>query len=180
MQLLEIYDQLHDVQQTQRELVFLLTNDTASDDSYIARWFNQLKDLCSPSEWPKMRDQLFSSINSEYKLRTCFAEEGMYDELKRSIDKTGGFYELQRFEDVLKNCYADWILKQYSSYVKQLLYSVSKRSVYHSAVKLMLHMQAIPGGEQIVNELVTTFRKNYPRRRALMQELRILDSPTRQ
>ncbi len=174
-QLLEIYERLHDTKRAQRELMFLLTHDTSSDSGRKACWFNRLKDLSSSSEWPKMRNQLFSSMNSEDDIRTCLAEENMCAELKRSIEKSGDFYEMQRFEEVLQDHYADWILNQYSSRVKQMLQPVSNRFVYSSAARLMLRMQAIPGGASIVDELVATFRKNYSRRRALMQELQILD-----
>ena len=49
--------------------------------------------------------------------------------------------------------------------------NVADRTIYREWVSMLKHMRKIPGGESVVDEIVRTWRTEYRRRKAMMEEL---------
>lgn len=170
-QLLALYDQAGRVDEAAAILFELATRDASRENEHGLAWFRQLKARTDAEEWPRMRDRVLAATQSESVRRAYLAEEGLADLLRESIEKSGRLMDVLLYEDALKGRHADWILDQYRASAEHDLRPTSDRTTYRCVVELMERMQQLPGGRPVVQEMTEDFKKRYPRRRALMEEL---------
>ena len=139
-------------------------------------FFRELKTLYTPEAWPLAREELFAVVSKNYRFDDLLREEELYDQLiDWLMNPSVGLNRLQEHEDVLKSRYPDHVLEKYRETLERDARNTATRDEYKRWVKQLKHMRSIRGGKEIVRIIVEDWRTRYKNRRAMMEELAIID-----
>ena len=78
--------------------------------------------------------------------------------------------KIDQYEQYLAKDYSSELIELYSEKITDYVEEYVGRNHYRTACKYLRRMKKLKGNEQ-VNELIKLFRKKYPQRKALMDEL---------
>ena len=132
--------------------------------------------LYSPEEWPIAREELFAVVSKRSGFDELLREEELYDRLLDFLmNPKVSLNQLQAHEDVLKSRYPDQVLEKYRETLEKDARNTATRGEYKRWVKRLKHMQSIRGGKEIVRIIVEDWRTCYKNRRAMMEELEIIN-----
>lgn len=171
LQLFELYRALDLADEAREELFGLAVHGSSQDDRQLAKWFRSLKGCCG-DQWPDYENRLLEVLGENVRrLRVYYAATERYEELMESLEGATR-YEIDHYRDLLASRYPDRYLSLYDASIREALKpSGLQRKHYHQQASLMMYMRTIPGGEEVVDKLVSDLRELYPRRRALLDEL---------
>ncbi len=149
----------------------IIENFTRNED-----YFGILKNTIAPEQWIDTRTTLIKDINkqkhwqSEDITRNIYVREQMWDELLESIGQTTHLPIIEQFEKYFPPEYHKKIISLYYYAVMDYVETNVSRSHYKHACRYLNRMSQM-GGIAEVSELVAGFKRNFPQRKALMEEL---------
>lgn len=152
-----------------QELWELVRNDPSGD---INTW-KELRELYSGQRWRQEAPKLLMQWPKEHRLK-IYLEEGWYDLLLNAV-LDSNFKVFNQYEPVLKSRYPNELLNYIKNQALELAENSLSRKVYRQFVDLLWRMQDYVGGDQFVQELVTTWRKQYHTQLVMLEELNIFN-----
>jgi hypothetical protein len=174
--LIECYEQLGQEDALRKELFEGVANYWKGD----VRSFEKLRTLYSPEEWIKVRETVFSAIETKHLLRPLLQSEGLVERLMGSLQTEATesrgipdylLKELSRFEKSLRPKYEKELLAIYELIVEKMAVPVSGRKGYQEIASVLKRMQQYDGGKECVRTLLQHWRFQYGNRPAMMDEL---------
>lgn len=133
--------------------------------------YTELRSFYSDKAWITKRETIFSHITNSYVLAELYAAEKMYPELLDSALKCNGLYLADKYIDILFPLYPDKLSNKYIDEVNKLARMATNREAYKQLVTILRRILKFPDGKNKVSEIVSQWRAQYKRRRAMMEEL---------
>ncbi|MDO4466289.1 MAG: UPF0158 family protein [Bacillota bacterium] len=131
-----------------------------------------LKQYMDNDKWEKFRSELLPQLNL-YQKMNLYYEEDLLDVLIEELQKCS-FEKVLKYKEKLRIHRPAWLLRQYSSYLRNQARFTQQRSVYAYWAELLMEMLDIKDGASIVNQLLFEWKTLYGNRRAMMEELQVV------
>lgn len=117
-------------------------------------------------------EELLEKQNLEYHYRFLCIKEQWWDRLLASVSKDGNLWTIDKYEEYLKKDHSAELIRMYAEGILSEMETSrsSGRDLYRSMCNYLKRMVSL-GGQAAADEVISTLRQKYPRRRALMDEL---------
>ena len=151
---------------------FLFIDGFRHDQDY----YGILKKQIDRDDWTSFVERLIADISTKNNwsnkgvIAKIYITEQWWEKLLKLISETPSLNIVQQYEQYLSDKYSSELAQLYEIGVIDYLKRSSDRGHYIEACKIMRRMIKL-GARDKVNSLLETFRKEYPKRIALMDEL---------
>lgn len=151
---------------------FLFIDDFHSEQDY----YQILKDNIADKNWHPFLEELIKELTREQRwnhtrlIRKIYIKEAWWDRLFLMLKENPSMENIKHNEQYLAKDYASELIELYSEQVIDYVKEFVGRSHYQKACSYLRSIKKL-GGNDKVNELIALFRKQYPKRRLLMDEL---------
>ncbi|MCP4551580.1 MAG: hypothetical protein GY834_05975 [Bacteroidetes bacterium] len=173
------YNWLLKVAQSQRDTSkiieyarFLFINNFYPEQDY----YKILKDNIEGKNWHPFLEEIIKEITPKNRwtytelIRKIYINEKWWDRLFQMLKQNLSLENIQQNEQYLAKDYSSELIALYYERITNYVEKFVGRNHYQTACKYLRRMKKLGGNEQ-VNDLIELFRKQYPQRRALMDEL---------
>lgn len=167
-QLIQIYEKRNMQKEYAQELQYQVFECMQRDLEYIVK----LKKLYSGTEWEEQRKRFLQGKTSSWIRYEFLVEEELFEELLREIQKNQSVYVLDQYEEVLKKHLPNEVRDMYVQYVKSGAVRTSDRKAYKHLISYLKKITKYPNGKKIGQDIAKSWRQDYKRRPAMMDELR--------
>ena len=134
-------------------------------------FYKELKAQYSEEEWLTKREELFKKLPANAHIDRMYKEEKLYDRLMKEILSTGSISTLERYEKDLRSEFPHEIRDMYADYVRGAIGNTSNRKQYRFLVTNLRKIRRYDGGKELAMAIAATWKQEYKRRPALMDEL---------
>ena len=133
--------------------------------------------------WNELKDDGTATIDEKvFELKSCslilhefYYIEKLYDRLMSYIEQDRvSIYTVDLYEETLKKLYPERLLKKYVNIINDEIKMVSDRKKYKQIIKVLVKMKGYVGGDEVVDKIANEWRNKYKRRKALIDEMKIL------
>lgn len=169
-----------------REILMKIYKDNGKQDKYFEtlnkamlanigsmELWGEYKGNYMEEEWPAARDNIFNSIKKlDYRACSWYAEEERYDLIMDVVEAYEGTDYLKEYEKKLKKLYSERCLMVLRCKADRVAHDGNKRADYRRLAGLLNWIQKYPGGDELSEQLAEKYRENYPRRSAMLEEIR--------
>lgn len=153
---------------------FLCIDNFRSEQDY----YQVLKNNIEENNWHSFVEEMIRDIKTSPKrgwvntglIRNIYIKEQWWDRLFLLLKQNVSLHSLEQDEKYLSKDYAPEFVQLYSENITHYLQHNVGRKHYQTVCRYLRRMKKLGGGAQ-VNLLIENFRKEYPQRRALMDEL---------
>ena len=151
---------------------FRLINNFGGTQNY----YQILKDNVEDENWHPFLENIIKEVTPKNRwtytelIRKIYIKEEWWDRLFIMLKQNLSMENIQQNEKYLAKDYSSELIEMYSERVINYVEKFVGRNHYQTACKYLRRMKKL-GGKTKVNELIEEFRKQYPQRRALMDEL---------
>jgi hypothetical protein len=130
-----------------------------------------LKAAIPATSWPKERDSLIKALERDrpHWLTRFLVGEGLWDAVVARA-KTEGMHEVTPYLDELDKRVPDQMAPLYEAQAVAAMKYATSRPEYHHICALLKRAKTLGDGARVA-ELVASFRAQFPKRRALLEEL---------
>lgn len=135
-------------------------------------YITELKRAVSTEQWQEIIPQLFNNENTKELRRQLQLSEGMLEQMMIEFETSRFPYELKQYEKDLRKVFPERVLDLLLKQVDQQMRYASERKAYASAVRELKRLYGYPDGRARAAELAKTWRNDYPRRTAMLEELK--------
>ena len=169
-QLIDIFHKSEMINEYVEELTYYLVSFWQYDLTYV----KMLKSsIANPEQWNITVDEIVQKNRYEDFVCKLLHEEKRYDELMGKIEQSSNKVGLlDSYEKILRKTMPDRVIKIYSAYLKQAAEMANERKKYKYLMPYLKKISKCDGGETVAKNIVSTWRKEYKRRTAMMDELR--------
>jgi len=137
-------------------------------------YYNLLKNYVHPDNWLEFIETVLNDITlgqGYYGLKAnIYVKEEMWDRLFEYVCLNQCIEIIDQYEAYLKKDYSIELVQMYGNQIIKYLNDKMGRNHYITACRYLRKMKKL-GGKEKVEMLISTFRKQYPQRKALMEEL---------
>ncbi|MDA3778931.1 MAG: SWIM zinc finger family protein [Bacteroidales bacterium] len=139
-------------------------------------YYQLLKQEVELNKWNDFLEEIIREITPKggwkYNelIRKIFINEKWWDRLFLLLKQNPSLENIENNENYLSKDYSQELVQLYSERLVKYVEKYVGRNYYQTACRYLRRMKKL-GGNQRVNELVDNFRKDYPQRRALLDEL---------
>ncbi|OYU83079.1 MAG: hypothetical protein CFE24_12995 [Flavobacterium sp. BFFFF2] len=150
----------------------LIENFRASQDYYQI-----LKNTIEPEKWHSFLEELINEITAKNRssyteiTRKIYIKEEWWDRLFLMLKQNLSLENIQENEPYLSKDYSAELIELYSERLINYVHKYLGRNNYQTACSYLRRMKKL-GGNDKVKELIELFKKQYPQRKALMDELK--------
>lgn len=151
---------------------FRLINNFGGTQDY----YQILKDNIEDEKWHSFLEDIIKEITPKNRwtytdlIRKIYINEKWWDRLFLMLKQNLSMEIIQQNEQYLANDYSFELIELYSERITNYVEKYIGRNHYQTACKYLRRMKKLGGNIQ-VNKLIEFFRKEYPKRKALMDEL---------
>ena len=131
----------------------------------------KLKNKCGLQEWEEYREKILEAKTCAGIHFALLAAEGLDDRLLESIVHSGSVYSLDNYEKKLKKKYPEKVRDAYAGFVKKDMPTASNRGQYAEVIRYLKKLRNYPEGKMITEQIALEWRKCFPKRRAMLDEL---------
>ena len=157
-----------------KQATFLFVNDSRSDEDY----FELMRENTSSEKWNSDVKKLIIQIQTESKtiwksrelIRKIYIKQQWWNRLFELLKQTESLENIETEEHYLAKDYTSELIQMYSMRLTKYVDKFIGREHYQKACRYLRRMKKL-GGETEVNSLIEHFRKTYPMRKALLDEL---------
>jgi uncharacterized Zn finger protein len=141
--------------------------------------FEIMKKQVAPDEWKHFFEQLVADrIKSEkwvrfHSIADMYIWEEQWENLLKLLMANKSMENIEYVEKYLSDRYAEQLVGMYYNAIEEYLKDSVGRNFYKTACKYIRRMIKL-GGRDEADHLIAELRKQYPQRRALMEELNLL------
>lgn len=172
--LLKIAQAENEVSEIIKHATYLFVNDSRSEEDY----FEIMRENTPVERWNSDVEKLINHIQTQSKntwnarglIRKIYIKQQWWNRLFELLKQTESLENIETEEQYLANDYALELVIMYSNRLKNYVEKFIGRDHYQKACRYLRRMKKL-GGETEVNILIEYFRKTYPKRMALMDEL---------
>lgn len=165
--LIDLYRQLGRTEEQRAEALIMLQELPQRDLKYI----KMLKDLTPGEDWPTLREELLTWESMKDVINLFLEEEKLYGRLFERVMERGRISEVDRFSASLWPLYPEQLMSFYLAYLRQAMQQASTRNAYAELVRRLKGLNKRPKGKEETARLAQEWRADYPRRRAMLDEL---------
>lgn len=165
--LIELYEVENDLEKLIAELRTMLTTFRQDDTNYAA----QLKALLPEQEWIVMREELLQSGLFFPKNELLFTE-GLFRRLLDRIIQSESVSAMDRYSPFLRADYPTEVLRFYVQYLIKAAQQATNRNMYRNLMPYLKRLREYPGGAESAKALAESWKTEYKRRPAMMDELK--------
>ena len=139
-------------------------------------YYQILKDTIEPENWRSFLEEIIKEITPKTRwsytelLRSIYIREAWWGRLLLLLKNNLSLGNIEENEAYLAKDYAAELVALYKERIIEFVEQNVGRRHYQTACKYMRRMKKLGGSEEVEN-LITLFRKQYPQRSALMDEL---------
>lgn len=150
----------------------LIENFGASQDYYQI-----LKNTIEPEKWHSFLEEIIKEVTPKNRwtytdlVRKIYIKEEWWDRLFLMLKQNLSLENIQENEQYLAKDYSAKLIELYSERLTNYVEKYVGRNHYQTACRYLRRMKNL-GGNERVNELIELFRKQYPQRKALIDELK--------
>ncbi len=149
----------------------LIENFGATQDYYQI-----LKNTIETEKWHPFLEEIIKEVTPKSRwtytelIRRIYIKEEWWDRLFLMLKQNLSLENIQENERYLAKDYSAELIELYSERLTNYVEKYVGRNHYQTACRYLRRMKKL-GGSERVNELIELFRKQYPQRKALMDEL---------
>ncbi len=139
-------------------------------------YYQILKDNIEDKNWHPFLEEIIKEITPKQRwtytelIRKIYIKEEWWDRLFIMLKQNISMESIQQNEQYLSKDYSSELIELYSERIINYVEKYIGRNHYQTACRYLRRMKKL-GGKEKVNELIELFRKQYPQRKALMDEL---------
>ena len=139
-------------------------------------YYQILKENIEDEKWHPFLEGIITEITPKNRwtytelVRKIYIKEEWWDRLFLMLKQNLSLENIQQNEQYLSKDYSSELIELYSERITNYTEKYIGRNHYQTACRYLRRMKKL-GGNERVNELIELFRKQYPQRRALMDEL---------
>lgn len=139
-------------------------------------YYQILKENIEDKKWHLFLEGIIEEITPKNRwtytelIRKIYIKEERWDRLFLMVKENLSMENIQQNEQYLSKDYSSELIELYSERIINYVEKYIGRNHYQTACRYLLRMKKL-GGKEKVNELIELFRKQYPQRKALMDEL---------
>lgn len=139
-------------------------------------YYQILKNNMPPEKWKPFLEEIIQEVLPKKRwtyvelIRTIYINEEWWDRLFLMLKHNLSLENIQENEQYLAKDYSDELIELYSERITNYVEKYLGRNNYQTACRYLRRMKKL-GGNEKVNELIEVFRKQYPQRKALIDEL---------
>ena len=172
--LLKIAQAENEVSEIIKQATYLFVNDSRSEEDY----FELMRENTPAERWDSDVEKLINHIKAQSKntwnsrslIRKIYIKQQWWNRLFELLKQTESLENIETEEEYLAKDYASELIQMYSNRLKNYVEKFIGREHYQKACRYLRRMKKL-GGETEVNSLIEHFRKTYPMRKALLDEL---------
>ena len=152
----------------------LINNFRGTEDYYQI-----LKNTIENSDWHSFLEEIIKEITPKNSwtyvplIRQIYINEAWWDRLFLMLKENLSLEKIEENETYLAKDFSAELIELYSERITNYLDRFVGRNHYKTACKYLKKMKKL-GGNQQVYELIEIFRKKYPQRKALLEELSMI------
>lgn len=166
--LMEIYMLQGDIEAYNGELYNMMCAHTGDD-----RYYLEYKALFTEEEWKEEWDRLLDHFKDRLSaINLWLSIEGRYDIIMDNAEPDNE-YVIDTYGKKLFKLYPDRCLRVLASAADRQAQSSKNRRDYKYIAKTLKKISSHPGGKELATELAVKYRAEYPRRTAMIDELKI-------
>jgi hypothetical protein len=139
-------------------------------------YYQILKENIADEKWHPFLEDIIKDITSKGRwvdtelIRKIYINEEWWNRLFLMLKQNLSMENIEQNEQYLAKDYSAELIELYSELITNFVENYVGRNHYQKACRYLRRMKKM-GGNDSVNELIELFRKQYPQRRALMDEL---------
>ena len=139
-------------------------------------YYQILRENIEDQKWHPFLEEIIKEITPKHiwtyteLIRKIYIKEQWWDRLFLMLKQNLSMENIEENEQYLSKDYSSELIELYSERIINYVEKYIGRNHYQTACRYLRRMKKLGGNEQ-VNELIELFRKQYPQRRALMDEL---------
>ncbi len=139
-------------------------------------YYQILKENIENKNWHPFLEEIIKEITPKQRwtytelIRKIYIKEEWWDRLFLMLKQNLSMENIQQNEQYLVKDYSSELIELYSERIINYVEKYIGRNHYQTACKYLRRMKKL-GGNDKVNELIELFKKQYPQRKALMDEL---------
>ncbi|HJN05499.1 MAG TPA: hypothetical protein QF480_02680 [Bacteroidales bacterium] len=139
-------------------------------------YYQILKENIEDNNWHHFLEEIIKEITPKNRwtytelIRKIYINEEWWDRLFLMLKQNLSLENIQHNEQYLVHDYSSELIELYSERIMNYVEKFVGRNHYQTACRYLRRMKKLGGNEQ-VNDLTELFRKKYPKRKALMDEL---------
>lgn len=139
-------------------------------------YYQILKENIEDENWHPFLEEIIKEITPKTRwtyielIRKIYIKEEWWDRLFLMLKQNLSLENIQQNEKYLSKDYSSELIELYSERIINYVEKFVGRNHYQTACRYLRRMKKLGGNEQ-VNDLIESFRKQYPQRKALMDEL---------
>ena len=169
-QLIDLYHKLRMTDKYVRELEYYITSFWQYDLSYVRMLKNCIE---SQEKWSNLVDDIVKKSRFEDFVCKILYEEKRYDELMTKIEHSSNKVGLlDSYDKTLRKTLPERVIKIYSTYLKQAAEMANERKKYKYLMPYLKKISKCEGGDNVAKNIAASWRREYKRRTAMMDELR--------
>lgn len=166
--LIAIYQQTGQTGQLREELRFQIFSCVQRDLTYIKLY----REINPPEEWPALLDKLLLHMTTRSLKYELLAFGEQYELLFKSIVQEGSFRRLNQYADILYQWSPEQVRDTYVRMLDGVMSRSSDRNMYRDAIGYLQRVRRFPNGEEAAKRLADSWRVQFGRRKAMLDELR--------
>lgn len=166
-----LYHKLGEKELYAEQVLHLLLEGETVDMNLI----HQLKKTYSIDQWEEVRENLFEKLKYRADVGLFYSKERRYDLLLDYVLKSPGLEEASRYFSFLRKQFPEALLQKYEYELRRMAAETTTRLRYHKMALLIAEMATLPSSTISVQLLIKELKEKYPRRKAMLEELRKLE-----
>lgn len=142
-------------------------------------YYGIMKSNIDPGKWNDFADDLIQQIQAKNgwahveQIANIYIREQWWNRLMQLVMQHPSLHYIELYEKQLVKDYAPELAELYAHAIADYLKNSTGRNHYQHACRYLRRMKKL-GASEKVNRLVDEFRKQYPQRRALLEELNMV------
>ena len=134
--------------------------------------WNEYKANFSSDDLPLACEDIFSVLEpGDSRANTWYVVEDRYDLIMNSIETFDDADQLKAYEKKLKKSYPERCLAVLVANAEEVAVEGNKRADYRKLARFLNWIQKYPNGDDISKELAKKYSEEYPRRKAMQEEI---------
>lgn len=169
-QLIDIYKTVGDFDVFSAELIHFLESYWQYDLTYVEMLKSYINDKM---KWNEIVDGIVAKNKHDDFVCILLNEEKRYEQLVERIEKSSSKVNLlDKHERILRKKTPDRVIKIYAEYLEKAVDLANDRNKYKGLMVYLKKISQCLGGDVVAREIADTWRREYKRRSAMMDELR--------
>ncbi len=139
-------------------------------------YYQLMKNGIHPEKWNQFVEGIIKDISTKKRwldtnlIAKIYIKEEWWDRLIKLIAHEPSLQNIEQYEKYLSKNYADELAQLYEQGIVEYIKNGTGRNHYQTACKYLRRMLKL-GARNKVNNIIGNFRKQYPQRKSLMDEL---------